>query len=100
MESSNLPDSLKDLPESLRLAIEQMIDNRVEEKWKNLVEQHSDIFNKGVKTSIAVGIKRIPGQNNETPGRTTKPTVNGEHDDSTSGKRPGTGSVSGFKKPT
>lgn len=59
MESSNLPDSIEDLPEPLRNAIEKLIESKVEEKWNNFVQQHPDVFDKNKKPISA--IKRVPG---------------------------------------
>jgi hypothetical protein len=41
--STELPE---DIPDALRLAIEKIIDSRVEAKWNALVAQHADVFNK------------------------------------------------------
>jgi len=39
MESNTLPNSIEELPEQLRVAIEKLIDTKVEEKWNAFLEK-------------------------------------------------------------
>jgi hypothetical protein len=76
MESNHLPNTIEELPEQLRLAIEKLIENKVEEKWNTFIERFNKEQNRA-KTPHGLTSKRpdVSGS--------TKRVPNGDLDDNT-----------------